>query len=287
MQFHTPEQGDKQAFDRLCREVPRLAYEYQFSYLWLWKWGEKLTVCIEDDMAFVYSPRYRFFLAPIAQDMPEALDRLYAHCKEQDIPCIIHCATKDIADQVMDDPRYTVERDRDMDDYVYTSEKLISLSGKHLQAKRNHISQFERDYSFTFKPITPEDIDECLELDARWNAEHESEDVEHERMAIETAFKDWDFLNLIGAVIRVDGKVEAFTVGEIVSPEMAIIHFEKGDTQFHGIYPTINRLFCATYLSQVTYVNRQEDMGLESLRKAKQSYHPALMVEKYTIERIC
>ncbi len=287
MQFHTPVAADKQAFERLCREVPRLAYEYQFSYLWLWKDYEDLKVCIEDDAAYVYSPHDRTFLAPIAQDMPEALDRLYRYCKEQDIPCILTSVPEEVAALVKDDPRYTVERTRDLDDYVYTSEKLISLSGKHLQAKRNHISQFERDYSFSFKPITADDIQECLELDAQWNAEHDSPEVQEERMAIETAFRDWDFLNLIGAIVRIDGKVEAFTVGEIVGPEEAIIHFEKGNTAYHGIYTVINRLFCATHLSQVTYVNREEDMGLESLRKAKQSYHPALMVEKYTVERIC
>ncbi len=287
VQFHTPVAADKQAFDRLCREVPRLAYEYQFSYLWLWKDAGEMSVCIEDDAIYMYSAKYKSFLAPIAEDLSEALDRLYEFCKEQDMPCIIISATDDVVALVKDDPRYALERTRELDDYVYTSEKLISLSGKHLQAKRNHISQFERDYSFTFKPITKADIEECLELDAKWNAEHDSPEVQAERSAIETAFRDWDLLNLLGAVIRVDGKVEAFTVGEIASPELAIIHFEKGNTDYHGIYPTINRLFCATYLSQVTYVNRQEDMGLESLRKAKQSYHPAVMVEKYTVERIC
>ncbi|MFA6689301.1 MAG: DUF2156 domain-containing protein [Sphaerochaetaceae bacterium] len=288
MQFHIPVAEDKQAYERLCREISCLAYEYRFSFLWLWKDSGDFSICIEDDAAYLYSAKFKLFLAPITKDMHEALDRLYAYCKKTDKPCILTSVPQNVVDLIKDDPRYMIERSRELDDYVYTSEKLISLSGKKLQAKRNHISQFERDCSFTFNELTKNDFEECLALDDFWNSQHDaSSEVRAERIALETAFRDWDMLGFIGAVIRVDGKVEAFTVGEIVDETEAIVHFEKGNTECHGIYPTINRLFCARFLSKVKYVDRQEDMGLESLRKAKMSYHPDLMVEKYTVERIC
>ncbi len=287
MQFHFPVVEDQEAFTALCNQAHRFAYEYEFSFLWLWKDATKLSVCIEDDAAYMYDGLAQVFYAPIAQDMDRALDNLARFCQEKGLPCIIASVPADIAQNYMDDKRYIVRRMRDMDDYVYSTEKLISLSGKKLQAKRNHISQFERDYKFTFSLMGKSDIHECLELDAMWNAQRDGEDIRQERIALETAFKSWDLLNLCGAVIRIDGKVQAFTVGEIVRPDEAIIHFEKGNTEFHGIYTMINRLFCTSALSNITYVDRQEDMGLESLRKAKESYHPAFMVEKYTLIRSC
>jgi hypothetical protein len=108
-------------------------------------------------------------------------------------------------------------------------------------------------------------------------------EMQEELAALRNAFNYWDELGFVGMIICIDHNLTAFTVGEIIDSEMAIIHFEKGDTSYHGVYSVINQLFCSQYLSDIRYINRQEDAGVAGLRKAKLSYIPDLMVEKYIV----
>jgi len=112
-----------------------------------------------------------------------------------------------------------------------------------------------------------------------------TKEIQDELRAMRLAFDNWDALGLVGMLVCVDHHLTAFTVGEIIDDQLAIVHFEKGDTSYIGIYSVINQLFCSQYLSDVKYVNRQEDAGVEGLRKAKLSYKPDLMVEKYRVTR--
>jgi len=184
---------------------------------------------------------------------------------------------------------YTIEHVRNLDDYLYESEKLIHLGGKKLQAKRNHISQFERAYTYSVRSLSTKELrDECYKMTSTTWVDTKActtKEIHDELGAIRRTFDNWDELGFVGILVCVDHNLTAFTVGEIIDNEMAIVHFEKGDTSYKGIYSVINQLFCSQYLSDVHYVNRQEDVGVEGLRKAKLSYRPDLMVEKYRVTK--
>ena len=179
---------------------------------------------------------------------------------------------------------FQIEKARDSFDYVYLREDLVSLAGKKYQSKRNHISFFERNFRWSYERITPETIPECLAMSRRWLEESHPDqraELEDEYRVIAAAFKQYDALGCVGGLLRVDGQVVAYTFGEALTSDMFCVHFEKAFASVRGAYPMINRQFVLQELSAFRYVNREDDMGSDNLRKAKLSYHPAFFVEKY------
>ena len=172
-------------------------------------------------------------------------------------------------------------------DYVYAAESLATLAGRKLSSKRNHINHFTREHpDWSFEPITAKNLHECMVMTVEWERVHEkSANFAAELEALDLAFQNFEALELEGGLLRVDGKVVAFTMGERLNADTYIVHFEKAFPTVQGAYPMINREFarhiCETY-PHIQYINREDDMGIESLQKAKRSYYPAFMVEKYT-----
>ena len=171
--------------------------------------------------------------------------------------------------------------DRNAFDYVYETKKLIELSGKELHAKRNHYNFFKKNYNYHYRKMTQEDSLECKELFDKWIAEkEESKWLKVSREATFAALDNLKSLDLTGGIIEIDEKICAFSVGEAVSTDTALIHLEVADTDFRGAFNAINQEFCAHEWNDFTYINREEDMGLLGLRKAKESYRPAFLIEK-------
>jgi hypothetical protein len=173
-------------------------------------------------------------------------------------------------------------------DYVYSIDRLISLEGKKLHAKRNYINRFIAENDWHFDAMTSESAPLCAKLDCEWMIErHESteETAIAEALAIQKALSEFDALGLDGAFLYAGGRPCAFTIGERLSEDTYVTHFEKADSSVTGAYQMINREF-ARYIKEkypeVKFINREEDMGLENLRKAKLSYFPDFMEEKYT-----
>lgn len=188
---------------------------------------------------------------------------------------------------------YEVQYNRDSADYLYETETLASLSGKKLHGKRNHINRFLENYpDYKYERIDDENCDECLELAYAWakkNIQDEPaervEDKTYEKCALEFALKHRDELGLIGALIRVEGRVVAFTLGGRLTEDTFDINFEKAYAEVQGAYAMINREFVRRELTGYKYVNREEDMGVPGLRHAKTSYQPVCLVEKGLVSR--
>ncbi|HAF85149.1 MAG TPA: hypothetical protein DCG32_02015 [Sphaerochaeta sp.] len=285
LEFHTPSEEDRNLFPTTSNY---LAYEYYYSYAVIWGDSVGLTLCKTDTALYLHLAVDDVFLLPLTDDLPKAMAELEQHCKESGQRFQLECVPTEQA-QELTQLGYTSEHVRDLDDYLYESQKLIKLSGRKLQSKRNHISQFERKYTYSVRALrTVEERDECYRMaSTTWleNQEKISDEINAELGALRRTFDNWDNLGLVGILICVDHHLSAFTVGEVIDDKLAIVHFEKGDTSFTGIYAVINQLFCSMYLSDVQYINRQEDAGVPGLRKAKLSYKPASMVEKYRITR--
>lgn len=172
-------------------------------------------------------------------------------------------------------------------DYVYFLEKLVTLRGKKLQAKRNHINRFKANNNWSFEEITPENLGECWEMNEKWCKSNDCADDEklsEEYCAVRRCFKNYAPLGLEGGLIRVDGRVIAFTMGDVLNSDTYVIHIEKAFAEIQGAYQIINQEFAALIQRRypsLIYVNREEDAGLEGLRKAKLSYHPDKMEIKF------
>lgn len=166
-------------------------------------------------------------------------------------------------------------------DYVYESEKLISLAGKKLHSKRNHINSFHKLYESEFSPITEADADFITAYYDKWYDGDGDEYLEQEKRSITDVIKNFGSLKLMGEKLTVGGFLAAFTIGERLNEDTAVVHIEKADTSFKGAYAVINQHFAQHYLKDFKYINREEDMGIEGLKKAKMSYYPYAFVKKY------
>ena len=179
-----------------------------------------------------------------------------------------------------------ISLDRDNSDYLYLAENMISLKGKKFDGKRNHINKFKKQYTYEYADLTESNIEDCIDIMERWCAERSCE--EHgvyycEKLANIELLRNFAFLGCKGALIKVDGRFEAFTVGEMLNDDTAVIHIEKADGRINGLYTFINQQFCEKQWSDCLYINREQDLGIEGLRKAKLSYNPEKIVNKYTV----
>lgn len=172
-------------------------------------------------------------------------------------------------------------------DYVYTRESLATLKGKKLHGKRNHINKFLSKYpDYEYRKLDSSMIQDCIALYDRWIGEKDAEaakSLQDEKQSVCLALNHMKELGLTGGTIYIDGKLRAFTVGERLHPHMQLIHIEKGDTAYDGIFPMINQQYVLHECMDVELVNREEDMGIEGMRKAKRSYNPVKMIEKYLL----
>lgn len=177
---------------------------------------------------------------------------------------------------------------RDIFDYVYRLDKLVTLAGNKMHSKRNHVNRFMKDHQdWSFEPISSDNLGECWEMNLEWcslNSQHQEEEIANETCAVRRCFDHFPELGLEGGLIRLGERVIAYTMGERLNSDTYVIHIEKAYSDIAGAYQIINREFAALVQKnhpELIYVNREEDMGLEGLRKAKLSYHPDKMVEKY------
>lgn len=172
-------------------------------------------------------------------------------------------------------------------DYVYSRESLATLKGKKLHGKRNHINKFLSKYpAYEYKKLDASMIADCIALYDQWIREKDEEaakSLQDEKQSVLLALNHMEELELTGGTIYIDGKLCAFTVGERLHPHMQLIHIEKGDTNYDGIFPMINQQYVLHECEDVTLINREEDMGIEGMRKAKRSYNPLKMIEKHLI----
>ncbi|MBQ7131132.1 MAG: DUF2156 domain-containing protein [Oscillospiraceae bacterium] len=184
------------------------------------------------------------------------------------------------------DDRFRVTEDRDSFDYIYLSEKMVSLSGKKLHSKRNHLKRFETNYDFSYNEICERDFDDCIAFAAQSyneNLSYDDESAVGEQYAIHTYFEHFDRLKMHGGVLRIDGKVRAFTLGSAINTSVCDINIEKADRSFEGSYTAICNSFAKSYGCNFKYINREEDLGLEGLRKSKLSYCPEFLLKKYRV----
>lgn len=282
---------DKTIFDRYFSIRKFENSEFSFTNIFIWRHQFQFKYTIINDLLCIIGAINKtqpILIAPIGTDFnnyPEVLAILEQYFEEKGHPLIIKSVTNHIKEnmEILLPDKFIYEPDRNNYDYVYKSEDMIKLEGKKYRQKRNHINKFTRNYQYTYEPITKENIDECKQVEKEWLLQRgNTEELQIESIAICEALNNFDELGLKGGAIRIGGTIQAFTVGDLLNPDMAVIHFEKANTDYSGTYAMINKLFAENCWSNVTYINREEDMGIPGLRTAKLSYQPTKLIEKYT-----
>lgn len=281
---------DKPLLDEMFLRFPPLISEFTFTNLFIWRKAYSLKLSRLDSFICLLGEKEGspFFFPPIGEgDVVKCFRKLMGFLKEKrEDPEILRVPDEMVKriDWILEGMR--AELDRDQSDYVYLIKDLIGLEGRRYHRKRNHIKQFKERYSYQYLPMTAELVSECLQLEEEWCNFRRCEVVPglmNEFIAIKEALENFEELKLKGGVILIKDKVQAFTLGEPLNPDTVVIHIEKANTSFEGIYPMINQAFLENHWSHFTYVNREQDLGEEGLRKAKESYFPHHMVHKYRI----
>jgi hypothetical protein len=287
--------SDKVIFDKYLHLKRYETAHFNFTNLYMWRKPYNIEWAEEAGFLFVRATweEEHFALPPFGApeaDYIGALDKLIAHFAEEGWPLVIMGVEKawtELLTKAKPD-YFTVESDRDNFDYVYLAEDLTLLKGRKYHSKKNHINSFKREHpDYEYRPLTRDLAEGCIELAIAWCEKKDCDDdgtLKCERDAIIEALRNMDKLDFVGGVILLGGKVQAFSFGEQINEDTAVIHVEKGDPDIRGLYPIINQEFCLNTWQNMTYINREEDMGIEGLRKAKESYQPVKMIEKFILK---
>ena len=296
--FHPPRLEEKPWVDELLRRADYRGCDYNFTNLFVWSRAYHQEIARVDDflVTHVCGRMGCSFMFPAGGgDLASVIRKLEEEAAGRGEPLRLVCLTpRQMAELEEFFPgQFTFTADRDGYDYLYEIDRLADLGGKRLHAKRNHINRFmENNPSWTYEEITPESLGECLAMDKEWyrrslarEGEAEERDLGDEGVALRQAMEHYQALGLEGGLIRVHGEVVAFTMGDLLNSDTYDVHFEKAYGELQGAYAMINREFARWVRGRhpnVRYLNREDDMGVEGLRKAKESYYPDQMVEKHT-----
>ena len=277
----------KSTYDALLHRAAHRGCAFSFANLYLW--GRQCAARVGDDLLlFSHFHGKTLYPYPICTGSARgAIELLIADSKERGIPLRLSgLNTQDVEDLERWYPgRFRFHCGRDGHEYVYAIDDLADLKGKKYQPKRNHINRFLAEYpDAVIRPLDEGTLPDAKNLADRWYQRRtDEEDAGMELVALNRAFTHWQALGLEGLVLYVGSQAVAMTMGSFLGEDTVDVHFEKADLDYNGAYAVINRAFARHIREkypQVKFLNREEDMGLEGLRKAKLSYHPHHMVEK-------
>lgn len=264
------------------------------SYIWK-DYYQARYVADEKGLFWVYKLNSKYFTAaPISRE--EDLEKYFQQVQEYfhtelNQKLIMYTVDEEFIQKVnLPEDKYIVEEERDYFDYVYDAEALRNLSGKKYHKKKNHINAFHKEYDgrYECRIMTAEDAEMIGAFLDRWHGMRNIEDEYHrddyELQGIKELIQHADDINMDMFGIFVDGKLEAFTLGTYLKKEeTAYIHVEKANPEIRGLYPFINQQFLVHCFPTAKKVNREDDMGLEGLRKAKLSYQPIELAKKFNV----
>ena len=293
LQFKPLTLSDRDIFHKYIYPYNFETCEYSFINLLMWKNACDIQYAIFKDILIIKKIDFdgsSHFMQPIKynkENLEEIVELLNQYKKENEMDYLFKDAeTNFIYDfrEVFGD-KYEIQEDRDNFDYIYESQKLVSLSGKELHKKKNHLNYFIKNIEHQDVDLTQDLTKPCLIAAREWCCKNFCRGyLLSELRAIEELLMNKEDLNLIGMAVYINGKISAFSLGEIVNKDMAIIHVEKADSDIRGLYNYINKAFVEKYLKHIPYINREQDLGIEGLRAAKLSYAPYGFAKKYKIK---
>ncbi len=290
LEFKDIEISDKQIVDPYLQLDGSIMSDRCFASLYIWSVEYKVKWCVKNGFLYLCSFRTGdrlYYYMPLGNgDICNAVNEIISDARSRNLDFTVALITKERAEELkisFGDKINLIPTPEEYD-YVYNAADLIDLGGKKYHSKRNFVHRFQNTYSYEFRDIVPEtDKAAIADFIAKWHLERSENNVDYsyECKAIERALDNYSELYIIGSMILIDGKIAAFTLGAPQNSEVMDVMIEKAMPDIPGAYQTINNLFAARHCAGYRYINREEDLGLEGLRKAKASYFPALLTEKY------
>lgn len=295
IEFKSVNPTDRAVFESFydCKEIRNA--ESSFANLCAYSFiyhGEYAIVknCLVTRIHFDYGKRISYHY-PIGRGcQEEVLEALIEDAKLKNYEMSLLCHPSDIAEDLK--PRFEFAPQRDFFDYLYLRSDLENLKGRKYQPKRNHINKFKALYDWEFKILGSQDKVECMKLEREWIANsvlknpNLEQDYRNEEKIVEYLFEHFDELGIFAGAIKVDGNIVAFSLGSSINRDTFDVHIEKANRDFEGAFAIINQQMAEHLPQNFVYINREEDLGIEGLRKAKQSYYPFQLIEKY-IATLC
>ena len=294
LEFKRISKEDKEELLEYTKKADTRNCEFSIGNIYLWNNCENLKYCIFEDILLyrlvsgkdaIYSP------VGLPKDIDGFMKAIEKDARANGENLILNNLSEDMIRII--EHRYVGEYsfgfDRDDSDYIYKVSDLINLSGAKYHGKKNHLNKFFKNFDFVYEEITPENIPECREMKNCWAAQKQEESgdsFEEELEILDEAFDSYEELRFTGGLIRIDNRVAAFTFGEAVNGDTFVTHFEKAYENIPGLYQAINQQFAQNALKDYIYVNREDDMGIEGIRRAKLSYRPVMMWDKYWAKKV-
>ncbi|OQD58390.1 hypothetical protein MBBAR_17c00300 [Methanobrevibacter arboriphilus JCM 13429 = DSM 1125] len=277
--------SDKPIFDDYFNKTNFNNAEKNFSNLFMWRKTYEYEYAIINDCLCIKG-KLRDSKKPFCHfpyggcDIKDSLSLIKEVFKKEGDTLIIKPLLpemKKCLEKTLED--FTLIEDRDSFDYIYKSNKLITLSGSKLRNKRRWLKKFRENYDYTYEEINSNNLIEAKEftINIIKNSNNDTDEI----IAMEEMFDNLFELDIKGCIIRIDGKIVGISTGEELTKDTVVIHCERADTNFEGIYNCINQEFCEKQWSNYEFINREEDLGIEGLRQAKLTYRPDLLLSKY------
>ncbi len=288
---------DKPLFDDYFKKFPPEISELTFTNLFIWRnhydflfteWKNHLIIFSENYFkkynTCAINPDNVFLLPPIGQNPSKIIRELFDAVKDIEIHRVPEVITEKINDNdALNDLNIEILEDRNNWDYVYDKEAIINLTGNKHRQNRRWLNKFLESYNYEFNLLSDDWIDKCKELQLEWcimRGCEEDESLADENIAINEALDNFSELKYRGGIICVDNNCAAYTFGEMLNPNTLVIHIEKAHMEYEGSYQAINNFFLKKCCDNAIFVNREQDLGLHGLRRAKESYKPSRMVKK-------
>jgi uncharacterized protein len=279
---------DKNLFDGFFKKYPPEVSELTFTNLYIWQKYRRIEYALYEETLILKAEtdKETFFFQPVGLNNKKLIKEILEYGAKKNILSIKRAGEETAL--LSSELGLKVMEDRDSFDYVYKTEDLALLKGRDFSSKRNFVSKFYAEYYHKYWKYAdnPGCRKKCLDLTEKWFAERKESDptLIHEYDALKELFNNYNALNAEGSVICIDEKIVAYTFGEALNNNTFVVHFEKALSNYSGIYQTINKLFAENeILGKFEFINREQDLGIAGIRKAKLSYNPVELIKKYTI----
>lgn len=267
------------------------------SYVWKDYYNVRYAIWENKALLWLMENEGRCFSAmPLCreEDLPGAFAAIEEYFNEElGYPLVINLADEYAVKYLnLPEDKYLVEEQVDSRDYLYNGDAMRSLAGKKLHKKKNRVNAFKREYEgrYEYRRLCCSDSHDVWVFLDRWRqqkGEEVEEHLDYEVKGIHDILKNCSEFSIHMGGVYIDGQMEAFTIGSYNPVEhMAVIHIEKANPEINGLYQFINQQFLIEEFPEAEWVNREDDMGLEGLRKAKMTYYPADYARKYLVEQL-
>ena len=278
-------------FNDFVSRYPLEASEYNFTNIFAFRKAYNFKISLlHDNMIILKDTEPVSVFCPVGNShIPVTLKEIFSYLKTRTKdPYLERVPESFVKTYLKSQKNLVIEEERDHFDYVYLEKELAQLRGNKFHDKKNKINKFKSIYNYQYQTLTPGLIEECIAFEDDWCEKRECgkyPGLEKEQCAILEMLNNFSALNIKGGIIRLDNRIVALTIGEKFSKDTMVIHIEKANADIPGLYQVINQEFLKHEAGSCTYVNREQDLGIEGLRNSKMSYNPIRFIKKYKIRK--